>query len=1134
MRSFYLTILLTGFLLTAPDGLMSQSTSSALSAGKWYKLAVVRTGIHQVTYAGLTSMGINPETIDVDKIRLFGNGSGMLPEQNSAPRTDDLREVALEIHDGQDGRMDPGDYFLFYGEGADKWVFEKQTRFFSHQRNLYSDTTYYFLNMDQGPGRRVAPLPFMNLTPNYESAYFDYPLSHESDLYNPVRSGQQWYGEVFDLHANTLDIPFYVPNIDSTAPIRIKTSVVGKSSAISWFIISRKGVKIDSLKIEPTDPKEYTRAGKAKIKQTTLAPGGADQTLNMTYPLPTPNTSGWLDYIEMTTRCHLVWNAPQMTFRDVLTTGPDRITRYLLRQANPQISVWDITNPSSILNLGLSYEEGTATFIRPTDSLREFIAYDGSGFYQPRFVGEVHNQNLHSHTPTTLLIVAHPLFLAQAERLATYHREQTGMTVRVADVMQVFNEFACGQPDPTAIRDYVRMLHDRGSGENKLKYLLLFGDGSYDPKNRVPGNNNLVPTFQSAESLNSTTTFVTDDYFGIMAPASGSDANGVIEIGIGRFPVSTVAEATSMVDKIISYSGKQKPVRSDWRNVITFLADDEDRNLHLNQAEELAQIVKSKYPVFNVSKIYFDAYKMEKIPGGERFPDATLAINDAVAKGSLLINYTGHGGENGWSYEQVITTADILSWKNAAQLPVFVTATCEFSRFDNPERYTAGEMLINQPEGGAIALYSTTRLAFAGLNILLNKSFFEHLMDKDHDGNFIRMGDLIRLSKNDNKNNFQLRNFVLLGDPAQQIAFPEHVVRTKHINDWNADLTDTVHGLTMVRVNGQLENGAGDKLTDFNGILQCKVFDKPNTYVTLGNRPNGITFPAPFQIQDRLLFSGEVPVNEGEFWVTFPVPKGISLQYGRGKISYYALDSTRDANGYNSNMVIGGLDPSTDPVNDGPEIGLFLDDRNFQTGQMVGPQPVLIADLADTNGINWLGLGIGHEIVMVLDNDYPHARVLNDHFSPWFNSWSGGSLEYPLPALPPGKHTLSLRAWDLFDNSSLKEITFVVPEPDKVHFADIRVAPNPMATSTQFIFIVNQELAEDVNITVTIYDLQGREVATLRSTISGHLPAQHILQWDGTASSGALPGSGIYPFRIRFDGKNGTLFETIRKLMILR
>ena len=286
---------------------------------------------------------------------------------------------------------------------------------------------------------------------------------------------------------------------------------------------------------------------------------------------------------------------------------------------------------------------------------------------------------------------------------------------------------------------------------------------------------------------------------------------------------------------------------------------------------------------------------MEKIPGGERFPDATTAINDAVAKGSLIVNYTGHGGENGGSYEQVITTADILSWKNAGRLPVFVTATCEFSRFDNPERYTAGEMLINQPEGGAIALYSTTRLAFAGLNILLNKSFFEHLMDKDTEGNFIRMGDLIRLSKNDNKNNFQLRNFVLLGDPAQQIAFPEHVVRTKHINDWNADLTDTVHGLTTVRVNGQIENAAGEKLTDFNGILQCKVFDKPNTYVTLGNRPNGITFPTPFQIQDRLLFSGEVPVNEGEFWVTFPVPKGISLQYGRGKISYYAMDTTRDA-----------------------------------------------------------------------------------------------------------------------------------------------------------------------------------------------------------------------------------------------
>lgn len=1126
-----LTFLLLSVLLHAASDL---ATSSVLASGKWYKLSATSNGIYKVTGTFLSEKGVDLSSVDPAKIRLFGNGAGMLPELNSATRQDDLREVMIKVYDGGDGKFDLNDYFIFYAESADKWVFEKQTRFFSHQKNLYSDTTYYFLNMDQQAGRRVSFYPYQTLTPTHESAVYDIPLYHELDSLNLIRSGKEWYGEVFDYTRNSLTIPFHVPHIDNTATVRLKTSVAGKAPSTSYFVIWQNGERVDSLKIDSTDPKAYTVAGRAKTKFTTLANQGPDQSVTLVYNLPTANTIGWLNYLEMTTRSHLVWEGPQMSFRDVASINPDAITRFTMTGTTGPVTVWDVTNPASILEMETHGDPGSINFIRTTDSLREFIAFDGSVYHTPGFAGEVVNQNLHAQDPATMIIVTHSLFREQADRLAGHHREANGMSVVVTDVTSVFNEFGGGQPDPTAIRDYVKMLYNKGSGANKPKYLLLFGDGSYDPKNRIPGNNNFIPTFQSAESLITTSTFVTDDYFGIMSPSMGLDASGTIDIGIGRFPLSTAEEARVMVDKIISYSGNGYPVRSDWRNVLTFIADDENQNLHLSQAEELTQIVKSKFPVFNVQKIYFDAYKMIEIPGGQRFPDATTAVNQAVEQGSLIINYTGHGGEDGLSYEKVVTTGDIESWKNADKLAVFVTATCEFSRFDNPERYTAGEMLINQPGGGAIALYSTTRLAFAGDNIGLNKSFFEHLMDRSADGQFIKMGDLIRLSKNDNKNKYQLKNFALLGDPAQSIAFPEHVVATKHINEGSASFPDTVHGLSMVTVNGQVEDILGNKLTDFNGVLQCKVFDKPVTYTTLGNRPNGETFPEPFLMQDHLLFHGSVPVTEGEFYVSFPVPRGISLQYGNARISYFAYDSTREAAGYNDRMILGGLDPSVNPANNGPEIRMYLNSSAFVNGQIVPKNSRLYADLSDTNGINWLGLGIGHEILAITDEDYPHSVMLNDYFSPVFDSWSRGNIIYDLPELSPGRHTLKLRAWDMFDNSSEKEISFTVAETDPLKVTQVITAPNPMTESTRFLFSPNADFPDDIDIVVQIFNLQGVLQTTLRATWQNPLKAGLSLTWDGTTSSGATLANGLYPYKIVFRGKDGSYYETNQKLMILR
>ncbi|MDD4604130.1 MAG: type IX secretion system sortase PorU [Bacteroidales bacterium] len=1110
--------------------------ASVLATGHWYKIAVTQSGIHKISASDLELMGIDLTTLVPSKIRLFGNGAGMLPESNALARIDDLKENAILVNDGGDGHFGPEDYILFYGESPDKWTYNNVTHIFTHQKNIYSDSTFYFLNVDTGDGKRIQPVtPASGSVNSYSRRFDDYQL-HELDLRNLIKSGKEWFGEQFDNVDNTLEIPFCFPNIDSMSSMRIRTYVASKSSSASYFFLFSNGQRIDSMKVEATDPGDNTRYCKSKLKQTWVLKPASTQLLTLSYSPPDASSLGWLNYIELSCARNLIWVGPQLSFRDANSIGTGKITEFIIQKATPSITIWDVTDPSEVGSVTGTLTDSTLKFKLSTDSLRQFIGFDGTSYYPITFSGEVPNQNLHADESSTLVIVTHPLFRNQADQLAEFHRAHNGITVKVVETQMIYNEFASGNPDVSSIRDFMKLLYDESSIANRPKYLLLFGDGSYDPKNRIPGNNNFVPTFQSLESLSPTSSYVSDDFFGILGETGGYECNGAIDIGIGRFPVSTVDEAQIMVNKIIHYSEMVSPVTGDWRNTFTFVADDENLNLHLHQAEEVTAIVASKYPLFNVNKIYFDAYKRVAIPGGSRYPDANKALNEAISKGSLIVNYTGHGGETGWSFEQVLTMADIEAWSNYNKLPVFVTATCEFSRFDNPERYTAGETVILHPNGGAIALYSTTRLAFAGQNIKLDTSFFKHLMDRDEQGNYIKMGDLIRLSKNFNDNNFLLRNFILLGDPAQSIAFSDYSVKTISINNEALNQPDTVRGLSHLTVLGEIEDDQGQKVTSFNGKLNATVFDKPRTYVTLGslyNQPTPENYPEPFKAQNSILFKGDVSVTNGGFQFSCVLPKDVSLEFGKGKLSYYAFNEQASAAGYSDKIIIGGTDPSINPETTGPDIHLYLDKRSFVSGEKTSQTPVLLADLFDTNGINYFGLGIGHEIEMVLDDDRAHSQVLNDYFSPDCNSYSRGSITYSLNGVTKGTHRLSLKAWDMYNNASEREITFYVSNQSDLSVQQVMNVPNPLFNDTWFVFNPSSTLSGSLNVTITIFNITGQQVKTITDNFPDNITDGFRIYWDGTDENGKKLSSGIYPYHIIFKDSNGGLIKISQKLVII-
>jgi hypothetical protein len=1126
---------LSAFILlsTFSFGSTPHKSSSVLATGKWYKISVQETGIHKINYDDFVKMGFDLSRANDSAIRVFGNGGGMLPEVNMQPRTDDLRQIPVEVADGGDGKLDPGDYVLFYGESPDVWTYNYSTHLFAHSKNLYSDYNYYFINYDTVKGKRITFQPSLDSVPNNFSYRLDEHVFHELDQRNLIQSGRIWYGEEFDNSRFSYDFPFDVPGIDSTSPIRIVTYVAAHSTVNSKFVLSVNGKKTDSITVDYYNPDNNYDFGRFKQKVSLAIHVRSPLTLNLTYNVPNSGSKGWLNFIEINCRRELTWNGPQMGFRDGNTIGTHRRSQFTIPHASANVEIWNVTDPSDIRRMGTILSHDTIRFIAVTDSLKEFFAFDGSSFDTVHLVEPVNNQDLHAMYPTPLIIVTNPLFIDQANRLADFHQQHNNITSTVVKTKDIYNEFGCGKPDVTTIRDFMKMLYDRGYPAESPKYLLLFGDGSYDPKDRLLNNLNMIPVFESVESLNTANSYVEEDYFGIMADSSGGGSNGTIDIGIGRFPVTTTEQAKNMVDKIIHYSAASDTILSDWRNTMTFIADDENNNLFLQETEDLTAIVNEQYPVYNVGKIYLDAYPLINTPAGQRFPDVNKAITKAVSDGSLIINYVGHGGDDGLAVEKVLTVSDIQGWNNADKLPVFLTATCEFSQFDNPERYSAGEMVLNQSHGGAIALYTSTRTSIAATNSYLDTCFFRNLIPPPGEPP-LTMGDLIKLTKNRNHNNLYIRNFVLLGDPAQYISFPAYKVVTTEINHQPAAGTpDTTRGLSTVTVKGEVQDIHGNKLKSFNGTVFTKVFDKDVTEKTLGNKPyDQGSYPEAYQLQNSLLSSLENSVVKGEFEFSFVVPKDIALQFGKGRISYYARDSVTDANGYTDNIIIGGMDPGINPVNPGPAIRLFMNDTNFISGGQTSDNPVLLGFLKDPDGINSTGLGIGHEILAVLNDDAPHPIILNDYYQPEINSYQGGKVTYPMSGLANGKYKLSITAWDNYDNPSHADIFFYVFDQPLLTVGQVINYPNPFSDYTTFRFTPLQN-AGTLDIQIQIFSNTGQIIKTIEQTVSEYGVAPIEITWDGRDDNGNKRISGLYLYKLSVKGDNGAFTQTTQKMIIL-
>ncbi len=1096
------------------------ANQSVLSNGKWIKIAVDTTAIHKITFQTLKEMGLN----NLENIRVYGYGGGMLPKMNNKHNPDDLPAVPIYMHTGTDGVFNKGDYILFYAQGTRNWKYTPNG--FIQENHQYADKACYFLTTDKGKSptiKKVASYP--NFTQEVNS--FDDFRAIDHDKVNLLESGQLWVSDKFDVNTS-YNYNFSFENLIRTSPLKITTSLVARSASDSYFTLKSENKNIGRINI-PKVNTGNSSSTYAKLEEQYFDKFYADNdkiTLTLTYEKPTPSAKGWLNFITINARRKLQFTKSQMAFRDTKSIGKGNISKFLIADCKINNLVWDVSNPQEIKQIDLQINNDTGAFTISTDTLKEFIVFNPKGnFPTPQIVGETANQNLHGISQTDMLIVTPEQFSGYAKKIADYHKENDNLKVTIATQNDIFNEFSSGTPDVVAIRNFVRMLYQRPQMESKrIKYLLLFGDGSYNNKLMDENNTNKILTYQSKNSLSPTLSFVSDDFFGLLDENEG-ETSGLLDIGIGRLPVNTTEEAEIVTNKILNYANEKK---GNWQTKICFIGDDEDNNTHVRDANTLAQKIIDEAPQFLVKRIFLDNYPQITSSAGQAYPEVNKAINQTINNGCLIVNYTGHGNEKGLAHEHVVTINDIQSWQND-KLPLFVTASCEFSRFDNYRVLSAGEIILLRNNGGGIGLLTTTRLVYSSPNFVLNQNFYTELLKTNADNNYSCLGDILRRTKNATASGINKRNFVLLGDPALHLNIPKNRAAALLLN--NVDInkkTDTLKAMSTIKISGDVKNKQGNLLTDFTGTIYPIVFDKAIEKSTRGNDGT----PFIYNEQSNILYKGKASVDRGKFQFSFFVPKDINYKYGNGKIHYYANNNSTDAAGFTNNIIVGGTNKNAANDNTGPEIKLYLNNQQFTSGETTNNHPLLLALLNDASGINTIGTAIGHNLTATLDNN-ANPIELNDFYEADLNSYQKGEIKYQFKDLETGEHTLKLKAWDNMNNSSEADIDFIVADNADLAITHLLNYPNPFTTNTAFYFEQNKG-ATQLDILIQIITISGKLIKTISTTVTPSGSRVGPIPWDGKDDYGNNIGRGVYFYRVKVRTPDGKTVNKFQKLVTLK
>jgi hypothetical protein len=1154
MRAFWFLTLL----LVAKSGFLSAQNyadESVLNTGNWYKLGIVETGVYKLDQAFLNSLGLNTAGIDPRNIQIYGNGGGMLPQPNASHRHDDLQENAIYVAGEADGSFDAGDEVWFYAEGPHAWKYDPNADTYRHEYHLYADTNYYYVRVGSIPGKRIESKAASGPA-TYNSSASRNLLFHEIDSENLIHSGRFWLGEKFDLTlSRTFGFP--VPDVRADGEIRLTVQLSARSDVNTKFNVLvgttlLSSVSINSVNYDNTESLYYRTRRSTMVIDPALVNGDSLRVEIQYEKSGSVRSEGWLDWIEVDYDQSMgLDNAPQRPFHLTEGVGVGEVVGFNLQGGSDQFQVWNVSDPQNAFSIPYNRVGMNLELTADADSALKLVAVRDAELV-PVSAEPFNNQNLHGLPLVDYLIISYPGFLTQANRLADFHRNHYQRSVAVVTPDEIYQEFSSGKQDVTAIRDFIRMFYVRSGGMSP-GFVLLFGDGTYNPKkvNLPPGVGelNFVPTYQSCNSWNPTESYVSDDFFGLMEEHEGNWGEGcgrdgddaievnTIDVALGRLPVISEQEATDMVDKIIDYATNPDGTGyGSWRKRVLLVADHKEGegSTHVRQADGYTSIINNADHCINVDKLYMDNYPLVITAGKSRFPEGREALLSALDQGSLIVNYTGHGGEFAWSNSRILENSDINNMQNTHRLPAVVTATCEFGRYDNPDLRSGAELMVIRPGAGAIALFTTVRLVYSSPNETLNRNFYRQVFTFDSTRNRMpSLGEIMMRTKNatfirGNLSNINSRNFTLLGDPGLILNYPKLDVKVTEINNEPVQegAVDSLQSLGKVSIRGEVVDGLGQKV-DYSGELDVTVFDKPSRFVT---RLSNFSF---FWQKNRL-FNGKATVTNGEFYFEFVVPIDISYEDGLGKISLYFHNDEVDGTGCYDELHIGGTDPNAVPDNEGPQIELFINDEYWRDGGITGASPYLFAKVFDESGINTAGTGIGHEITSWLEEDQESVFILNDYYQAEPNSYQRGTVRYQLEDLSEGLHTLKIRVWDVANNFAEDETHFFVTTNPAVALDEVLNYPNPVEDMTTF--LINHNLdGKELNVRIEILSLTGQVVKVLENEFVATGNVYRGLQWDGKTEAGNPLSNGMYVYRVLLtEQETGLQVEASNRLVLLR
>ncbi len=1107
--------------------LSAQPGPSVLQDGPWVKIGVTQAGVFRLDYP--TLVRANPAFAGADprRFRLFGNGGAPLPQPNAAPRPTDLTENAIQVLGEADGRFDPADALLFFGQSTTS-IRAQATGQLSHQLNPYTDTTFYFLTTGTLAGQRMATLPPGTLGATTPISTYDDYVFREAELVKPLASGRQWLGDAFQGElSQSKTFSFSVPGRVPGAPVLIRSAVMAASTAQTTYFLQLNGTTIGSQTVEPVGNaiSLYTTKGILNTTLFSATPTATDDalTLQLTSNRRGGNgATGYLDFLSLQVR------------REIRAYGQPAWVRtstgsFVARQAPATLRIWDISNPLRPAEQTYTLTGTEANWASDGALRHEYFLFTPTQLQVPVAVLPVANQNLHGQPTPDLLIVTPNAWRAEAERLAQFRRTNDNLTVLVATTQQVYNEFSGGQADPTAIRDLCRYLFQQK--RDGLRYLLLMGDATYDYRNietllSPTEQANTVPTYESRESLHPLLSYSSDDYFGFLKDQDGEWAetatgDHLLDIGVGRLPVKSVAEARLAVTKLINYA-QDKTLTGNWRTNLLLVADDGDDNIHQRDADNLAKTVETQHPTYRPERLFLDTFTQTTATVGttvvEYAPLVNTLIRNRIEQGQLIVNYTGHGSVSGWAQEQILTLTDILALKNT-RLPLLVTATCEFGRYDDPASNSGAEVALLNTTAGAVGLLTTTRPVFADKNLLVNQAFYNSVF-RPVAGQMPRLGDIMRATKANSLAGVQNRNFALLGDPSMRLAYPAAQAVLTQINGrlLAAKPTDTLRTLQPYTLTGLVRQpGTTQPDTSFSGNIQLTLYDKPTSQITLGTESSP---KMTFSTYANVLYASQVAVKNGQFTVTFTLPNTPDTTLRRGRLYTYAIRQTNpltDAAG-GVDLLIGGNAPAPLPDTTPPTVGLLLANpvANQPVPTAIGPTVVLLIDLNDNEGINLSQSGASASLTLQLDQRQPVA--LGTYYVPTTPDGRQGQVRYALTGLSGGTYTVRVKATDLSNNQTERVLTFVVLDKPPLSIRSAMASPNPFREQVGFSLEHNRP-GETLSWTLTVVNALGQRLHQQTGQCAACPTPFTDISWDGTGSTGNSlpPGTYLYQLELRSD-----------------